>query len=391
MKNRRFKKNILIIVLFVIILFVPSIIYWICGDKFKQDVSMAKKSLTEKYESKFREGPFLAISDFFTPRWYKEKQARYKEYQKKWDELLEGVPQPPTNLPYLAPSNSGLILFGRDNWLFTNDSNAIDYYIGNNVLTIEQMEEWKNKFETLKALCDKRGVKLAVMTCPNKEQVYPEHMASYQIETPYKRHILFEKYMHDNSTVNYFYPIRELAAPKADYDTYWQTDTHWNEAGALIGVELIYPAFDMKLDKSKVTMMVEPTSGGDLSNILKMNVTYTNYLISYKPDISYEKKIWTQTGDIESYEITYTSSNKNKKRLVIVGDSYRVAPAHIMAKDFEITEVMHKMMLYYYGDAHAIETINSLKEGDCLLVIGVERFDTETITATDYINNLLAK
>lgn len=382
MKYRK-AAHIIIIIIFVIIFAVPSILYWVYGKSFQKKVSMTKQSLTEEYENKFRQGPFEKISEFLTPAWYKES---IKEVDRV-DPLLVGVPSAPKDLPYLAPVLNIGIICGRDGWLFTTNSNALEYYLGNNVPTMDQMESWRIKIDRLQNIMNKKGIKFAVMICPNKEQVYPEFMPSYQITTPYKRQIIFEKYMHENSTSNYFYPIRELAAPKGFYETYWQTDTHWNQAGALIGVSLLYHAFGMKLNQKDIEMVVKETTAGDMAFILGSRTPYADFTVNYKPNINLNCEEWEGTVDIDVYGKTYTSTNKNGKKLVVCGDSYRVASSAIMAKDFETTHVFHRVLVNSWGNEKALDIMKNLKEGDTLAIIGVERWDNEIFDLIDFLGN----
>ncbi len=403
MKNSKFK-SLIVVILFVIIIAVPSIIYWINGKTFVKTVAKEKQKLSELYEGKFRSNVLPILSDILTPEWYKEalqeekkaKERAKKEKEQKAaeeevviDPILQGVPTIPEGLPYLAPTVKGDVIIGRNGWLYINQVQSVDFYLGNCILSDAEMERWRYSYERLKNLFEERGVKLAIVIGPDKEQVYPEFMPSYKINSVYKRQLLFEKYMHENSNVDFYYPIRELAAPKGMYNTYYQCDTHWNEAGGLLVTSLIYDAFGMGINKKDIRGYTEPTTKGDIGWVTGNTTEYTDYRVEYKKDVTVETKVWNDSYDIDNYGKTITSSNKNGNRLFIIGDSFRVAPMNIMEKDFETTEVIHRNLLLNY-DYTSLAKVADIKEGDCVAIINVERFDYLVKDVADIIYNQLA-
>ena len=65
---------------------------------------------------------------------------------------------------------------GTHDWYFYSAGNSVSFVQGDNMLSQEEMSEWKDAFEELKAECDKRGIDLVVLVCPNKEMVYTEYL-----------------------------------------------------------------------------------------------------------------------------------------------------------------------------------------------------------------------
>lgn len=394
MKHSKFK-NIIVVILFVIILILPAVIYWIQKDRFTDLLAQEKNKVSELYEGRFRTYALPFLSEKLMSPWYKKvleekaaKEKKEKEKMEQIDPILVGVPSIPEGLPYLAPTVQEDVIIGRNNWLFIDQVDSVNYFLGNSILSDAEMAEWKYSFERLQTLLEERGVKVAFVIGPDKEQVYPEYMPTYEINSEYKRQILFEKYMKDNSFANYYYPIRELAAYKGQFDTYYMADTHWNEVGGLIAVSDIYKAFDLPLNKSDYRAYTEKTKYGDVGWVTGNSVEYTDYRIEYKKDISVSEEVWDENRDIDYNVKTVTSSNKNGKRLFVIGDSFRVAPLKIMQKDFETVEVMHRNNVIN-GDYNVLETIRSINEGDCVAFIGVERFDDLLKEAVDIVYNEL--
>jgi hypothetical protein len=69
---------------------------------------------------------------------------------------------------------SGAGFLGIHDWYFYNGDDSLGYVQGTNVLTTDEMRAWKDTFEELQAECDKKGISLVILVCPNKEQVYQD-------------------------------------------------------------------------------------------------------------------------------------------------------------------------------------------------------------------------
>ena len=215
-----------------------------------------------KYRSTIH--PFL--SSLFTPKWFLEKG-----YQ---------------NDSYLSPIIENKVIYGRDNWLFYSGDNSIEYYEGTNILSEDIMNEWKNKFQELHNICKEKGIDFAIVVPPNKEQVFPEYMPSFDIQNTYKREQVFVDYMKENSDVLYIYPIELMQRIKTKYTPYYMQDTHWNSIGAFVTVMEIYKELNYPFQSiDDISILINSTRGGDLSNFTGFSSEYEDYYLDYHPDV----------------------------------------------------------------------------------------------------------
>ena len=133
---------------------------------------------SQKYSAFYRNEIRPVLSALFTPAWYNEA---YKEWT--------GLDQ-----PYLVPMEDYLVTYGREDWLYYTGENSVGFFTGNNLLAPEVMEQWKDAFLALTELCREKGIRLVYMVPANKEQIYPEYMASYHIENlPKREEIIYRK------------------------------------------------------------------------------------------------------------------------------------------------------------------------------------------------------
>ena len=322
---------------------------------------------------------------------------------------LEGFNDGKTPVVY---SGSGFA--GTHDWYFLSGDNSIGYVQGDNLLTQEETEEWKNAFEELKAECDKRGIDLVVIACPNKEMVYTEYLP-YGIDLSKsdseKRESVVAEYMKANSSVNYVYPLAAEKAAKVFYETYSQQDTHWNSVGGFVAAMQIYKALGLPytgLDGVGITEFT--VSGGDLVGLgVGPAAEYSDYSVDYKPEItSVQTRTYSNTvagnNDEPNSELRVLESDApGGRKAVIVGDSFRRAMAPFISKDYAKLTVGHKgnlgLVSNYSADADGnvspcgkqvlIEAIDELGQGDLLILESVERADRENFDIAKSLTDIL--
>lgn len=268
-----------------------------------------------------------------------------------------------------------IIIQGRSNWLFYKKDDSVSYYKGTNILSEEEMANNLKLMEQLQEVCDAKGIKLVFMVWPNKEQVYSEYMPTYEYVEKRKRLDIFTDYVKENSAIKFEYPLEELKRGKMYYDTYYAYDTHWNNAGAFIGVMEIYDALGMEtMDIADVKTV--PTSEVLLGCCIVGNLDYRQYPRDTDVEIDYKKDIQilnTQgvcdiaVGNDPIYKVETNSSNKCN--FVLIGDSFRVSMVPYLQKDFSSSVFIHRDNLS--------EAKSEIQNADVLVVSAVERLDEE--------------
>lgn len=279
----------------------------------------------------------------------------------------------PLDDSYLPPRLAGdYTILGRYNWLFYRGNATLSYYRGDNILTQQEMEEYLAVLQQLKDACDSRGIRLCFMILPNKEEVYSEYMPTYKITEAVGRDERLAEYIRENSDIDFIYPLQELKEGKVRYDTYYQYDSHWNNAGGFIGAQALYGALGMPvtdfLDWSVKEVPGAPTgliaTGGlDPANYPEDH----DYVIDYRPDVEVtdvegEKSILCATGIYRA-----RSDCGNNQKLVLLGDSFRAAMLPYLERDFAEICAAHR------DETGKVK--QDIMEADVLVVTAVERFD----------------
>ena len=274
---------------------------------------------------------------------------------------------------YLPPKEGdGRVIQGRFNWLYYAGDNSIAYYSGTNILSNEEMAEWADLMQQLKDACDEKGIQLGMMILPNKEQVYPEYMPSYTVKTTKKREDVFAEYIAENTDVDFVYPIDELKSGKKYYEMYFPYDTHWTQAGAFVGLMSLYNKMgiettnlsDLEVLPTKFTQKGLIDTG---SLDADMYTEDTDYVIFYKPEYTVNWFEGEKSFIMPSNVYRSTSDNPDNKKVLMIGDSFRLATIPYLSQDYSELCVAHRNALD--------EVKDDFKDTDVLIVASVERFD----------------
>lgn len=307
---------------------------------------------------------------------------------------LEDIVYKQVNNTFLAPSYSGAAIFGRRDWLFYSGNNSEGYYRGTNILSDAEMDSWRQTFERLDAVCKEKGIDLVILVAPNKEQMYPEYMPTYQVETERKRQDVMLEYMTQNSSVKYLYPKSELSVTKIFYDVFYKQDTHWNLLGGFTGTMAVYRALGLATTNVFELDVKETTrTGGDLSNFSGYSTTYREWSVSYKNDLTttrqnYENHVTSSSTELSQF-FTPGAIYADKK-LVVMGDSFRHAMSTFMTKDFGKSTFAHRDELVYETPV-VVDALRELGEGDVLVLMCVERLDGNLCDSAIRLTDILGR
>ncbi len=280
------------------------------------------------------------------------------------------------NPTYLMPKiHNDSVLEGSDKWLFFMLENSLEDYQGTNIFSQAQLEEYVANMQAIQRSCDATGKSLYFLIPPNKEQVYSEKMPDITVYDNYKRQQRLVDYIHANTNLKVAYPLSEMRSAKGKHQVYFRTDTHWNYAGAFVGVQALYALMGMPTTSlSSVPteqFYVSPSEIGDLIGVGNLSPEVyggdVNYSVGYKADVIANV---VAGGDPGSNFYSATSPSGQPCNLVVVGDSFRIYAGLFLQKDFSsCTLVKYK----YSGDLNNTNAINAIKAADCIIILLAER------------------
>jgi hypothetical protein len=148
---------------------------------------------------------------------------------------------------YASGYKNGNVIIGKENWLFyskQDDGNNIADFFKINLFNNANTGRFINVIAERVEWCNSNNIKFIFLIAPNKHNIYPEY---YPFERPegITRTEQILAAMPDNLKDSIIYPYYVLIKNKTDkLPLYFETDTHWNMAGA-------YYAFGLLFDRVK--------------------------------------------------------------------------------------------------------------------------------------------
>ena len=333
-------KNKIIIIIFLILLYIPSFIWFLFGDKMVgenlENRTLASKPLFE----------IDNISDY--PVLY---EAYYNDHLPFKNYAVKFVSY--TDYKLFKTVTSNKVILGDDNWLFyksaeevaLDDEKPIDDYQGINKYGETEKQLIFDNIETVNSFFKGRDIEFSILICSNKESIYHEYLPNSikQIDNTRKIDELI-LYLNNNSTVPVLYPYDELMEKKDMFPLYYKYDTHWNELGGFIAAQEIVECYKgEKTDISKCKIVeseLEPPR--DLAGMLNMNDVFDDdvrYCVNdYKDNVNLNLIESTPDGILH----VYNSNATDKRRIMVIRDSYGEALMPYLSKEFSDVIYVHR-------------------------------------------------
>ena len=187
----------------------------------------------------------------------------------------------------VSPSPKALV--GQEGFLFYAAEQSVDYFRGVKPFTPTELARWRDELEGRREWLAERGIRYLVVVAPNKETIYgefmPSSLAKVRLDSRFDQLLA---YLRANSSIEIIDVRGALTAAKAGQRVYHRTDTHWNDAGAMIAATEIlermkvwFPAIDA--GPFPGTMRTTTAAGGDLARILALEDRFPEERIEWVP------------------------------------------------------------------------------------------------------------
>ena len=147
----------------------------------------------------------------------------------------------------LGVSPTTAVVKGKDGWFFYGDDEALSDYANTRLLTPQEVERWRDAAVAARDWLKTQGIGYVVMIAPDKHVIYPEGMPSgVKPLGTVSRTDQVTAALRDAGVATI--DVRPaLFAAKSRERLYQQTDTHWNDRGALIAYQALIEAVRSQL------------------------------------------------------------------------------------------------------------------------------------------------
>jgi alginate O-acetyltransferase complex protein AlgJ len=190
---------------------------------------------------------------------------------------------------WLGVSPSPKAILGRDGYLFYAGEQSVDYFRGVKPLTPSGLTRWRRDLENRQRWLAERGIRYLVVIPPNKETIYPEYMP------PEIRRVREESRLDQllaelrtNSKIEVLDLRDALRTAKQERRVYHKTDTHWNDAGALVAYREILVCLHSWFPELNHTPLAGSlrsrlARGGDLAQLMALEDRFPEERIEFQP------------------------------------------------------------------------------------------------------------
>jgi hypothetical protein len=146
------------------------------------------------------------------------------------------------NISKAGKAINGDVVVGKNDWLFYSsheDGYNIADFFKINLFTDDEINRFIHNIEARLEWCNENNIKFIFLIAPNKHNIYPEY---YPFERPdgITRTDQIIAALPDNLKDIVIYPRDYLLQNKVAAPLYYETDTHWNMAGAHHAFEIIF-------------------------------------------------------------------------------------------------------------------------------------------------------
>lgn len=220
------------------------------------------------------------------------------------------------DIALLNDFNGTNTVIGKNGFVYFAET--VDDYLGINQLTEEQIDSIAAYLADISADMEKKGVKFAFMTAPNKAAIYPEYMPGYLAVTSNARNIDMLTGKLKEFGVGCVDAKKLLTKAKDERTLYYERDSHWNNFGAMLVYNEIAEQFGLEsFDPYTYTTIVDRT--GDLNNFVYPSIEYPEERIVYPDFHSYSSK---RPINLERDKKIETVSEVNDVTMLVYHDSF---------------------------------------------------------------------
>ncbi len=214
------------------------------------------------------------------------------------------------------------VLIGKNGWLYYTPTQ--DDYVNNPTISEHGIQNIVYNLRMLQAYTESKGAKFLTAIVPNKNTVYPEYMPDY-ISISQQNGNLENLCNAIQGTEISFLNLADVLIPAKDSGEtpiYYQTDTHWNNTGALIGYRAMMGKIKtMYQNYENSSYVTEPAHQGDLCGMLYPTSEKLENDNIYDIECNFEYQGRYRNSD----DITITTLNINQEQpesLLMFRDSF---------------------------------------------------------------------
>jgi alginate O-acetyltransferase complex protein AlgJ len=251
-------------------------------------------------------------------------------------------------------SPTDTVLVGKNGWLFYWDEYSRNSFLRRKPFSPKTELLWKGYLRMMKDCLDSRGAKLFMIVAPNKGTIYPEYMPSNIHRGPGPSNLDRLLIIAKEAGLPIIDVRQELEQAKNKKKLFFQSDSHWNDAGAYIAYRKLMEAMIPYLPKinpvveNDLSVQQKPhTSWKDLAVMLGLPQYFPeeeeryDFHIPRKYDSPFFKNLHSLSNDI-----TLNTGRKDLPKALFFRDSFGIALIPFLAQHFNTFIITEKQDVF---------------------------------------------
>lgn len=302
-----------------------------------------------------------------------EKKAVKKVRAKPWFEVLQDNIDGFTDGLFLKKEmvnfNAGLtrwltgdtymestkVLLGKEKWLFYRLEEVLKDYKGTNHFTEDELQDIEENLTDVRDYLEKKkGIRFIAMGIPDKENIYPEYMPDTMPKIRQEsRGDKLAEFLQGSTDLTYIYPKEELLKAKEKYEIYYKTDTHWNQLGAFVGLQVFFSQiYGIQVPLENLQFEVYGGFAGDLATIGRLKDDYSidkvyTFMVDEVDPAQYRNEVLLLIGDSFSGFLQNIAKSYYKKVYMISVSEFTMSMIDRYKPDIVVWENVERNMGYF--------------------------------------------
>jgi len=235
-------------------------------------------------------------------------------------------------------SSLGKVLFGKDNWLFLTKAGIVPDFLGQNPLTEQELNIWKDVLEQRQQWLQKRGIHYLFVIAPNKAMIYPEMLPDHiRRNRGISRMDQLMEHLKNHSIVDLIDLRAPLLQAKHTGLLYHPKDSHWTDRGAFIAYREICKKLiewfpDLKPFQAEDFIITKTKAADDLSMMLglgkELEEESEGWVLKTPGSALHQQLLipnkYSRINSVATEDQMVMENEKGKYRLVLFHDSFSI-------------------------------------------------------------------
>jgi hypothetical protein len=240
---------------------------------------------------------------------------------------------------------NGNVIIGKDGWLFyssSDDGKNIDDFFKTNLLTDAEMTQLFANIKKRLEWCNSNDIKFILLIASNKHNVYPEYYPFVRPNGVTRMEQIMAEVPADIKDV-IIYPFDYIIENKTKgIPLYFETDTHWNMAGACCASDVLLKHFEQmfpgtNFPEIKFDINISFDTHGDIVGMLGLTSYGKRTIPNLSPMAGWESYYQHLKNEGRNGVIT-KNNDQSLPRAVIFRDSFFTALEPFVSVNFSFVE-----------------------------------------------------